>query len=93
MGRTVLHLLRDHPLLQPLRDAREGPEDGPLVGCHARAIWASYGFLGGGAYRLRTRIEETAWWEPLNMGRARSLADRLAAELRAEWEASGERPA
>ena len=89
MAQAVLVELRAHPLLAPLREVARPQIDGPVVGCHTRAIWASYGFKGAGEYQLEARVEVPGWWEPgvrTFEDHARGLARYLAYALREQWE-------
>ena len=88
MARAVLQELRNHHLVAPLREATRPQIDGPVVGCHTRAIWASYGFRDG-EYQLEARIEVPGWWEPemyTAEDHAKRLARYLAYALRVQWE-------
>jgi hypothetical protein len=85
MAAAVLARLREHPLLQPLRDAGEPA----LVSRHVRAIWADALPLGGGQYQLTMRIEHEEWWEPRLYTfeeHARRLAGYLAREIWTQWD-------
>jgi hypothetical protein len=82
MGSYVHQLLRRHPDLQALRDA----EEPVLLSCHSRGVWAHALNRGHGAYELEERIEAEEWWLPLKRSHGRELADRLARELRRQWE-------
>ena len=89
MARAVLGELSGHRFVAPLREAGRPQIDGPVVGCHTRAVWASYGFKGAGEYQLEARIELPGWWEPHRHtfeDHAKALARYLAFELRRQWE-------
>lgn len=90
MARAVLQELRGHRLVVPLRESGRSQIDRPVVGCHTPAIWASFGSLGRGEYRLEARVEVPEWWEPELLtfeDYAKRLAGFLAFELRRQWEA------
>ena len=84
---AVRRILEAHPLLEPLRSSGAPEWYGPWVGCHDGAIWVRIGSWQAGEY-LEAKIEGERWWEaPAGVGeeQAEYLADRLAAELRAQW--------
>jgi hypothetical protein len=83
MGRYIHDRLRLHPVLIPLRDAREAY----AVHCHDRAVYATaVREIDGGGWQIRETIEAARWWMPLRRSRGENLADELATRLRARWD-------
>lgn len=78
----VLRLLKRHPLMEPLRKAREPV----LVTCHERALIAHGLPTGPTSYRFEAKLEAERWWEPRSGHWAHRLASRLAVEVRKQWD-------
>lgn len=83
-ARLVRELLRVHPLLDPLRQARV-----PVLVTRSATGIGAHALLVGGERMLEVRIEEERWWLPLRSGRSRVLAEQLARGLRDQWDARG----
>jgi hypothetical protein len=83
-ARHVRELLRDHPLLESLRNANV-----PILVTRSPAGIRAHALLVGGERLIESRIDEPRWWLPLRSGRARVIAEQLARDLRAQWDARG----
>lgn len=84
MAKHVHLLLQSHPLLAEMKK-----EFGWIgLSDHERAIWAHVGNPDRGTYPFEARIAQERWWEPVTRRQGDHLANRLAMELRAKWEAA-----
>lgn len=83
-ARLVRELLRAHPLLEPLRQARV-----PVLVTRSPGGIGAHALLVGGERILEARIEEERWWLPPRSGRGRVIAEQLARGLREQWDTRG----